>query len=617
MEAPPLQDILHNNDAAVAAVDDPTINPFAADLPPPSTLHQLITSKDWDGAIQRCQSYPNEVSSQHRDYRGYTALHTLLAYNRTTVGMELVPLVKAILRAAEQIDFGAEFSLSLGTESNDNNNHTTTTNRKTGGAHRLLLDQNNRAQWSPIHLICVQGGFSRGKVDLLMALLQVGEISIEQQQQQQQRQQLLSLVDRQKRTILHHLLETRMPSEDSFRTVHYIIHKQFSLLYNKDDRGKTPLEYVFDRYRQDGPSMVQVTGRMLARGNGIPVAVRGDGGDGGGRRVGAEQQLLNGIPAAVRADPNGVVARRLLPVGGPARVARRVPAEQQGGPLGVPRRLPGFNLLEDFGDNNEETMSEATKKTLLMMKVLIGYLDRGEEMTKTTMIEANNGAVNNDDIIPRNIYHSVCRLPRNACPIQIFQGLFQGYTDLEKEVDENGNTNLHIFLANTSYSTRTCKISSGELNCQREACRSLVESNRDALYMQNNKGHLPLRVAMDTGRKEVLSDLIMTNYKAVLMDKRLDSPKLMAHVLGLIADVIKDRNSHPLETIFELVRAKPDVVEFGGAGMERLEQIEGEGKMEEHHEEKKGQEEEEEQAKGGWKQKLNPFRMFGKERRNE
>jgi hypothetical protein len=573
--------------------------------------------------------------------------------------MELVPLVKAILRAAEQIDFGAEFSLSLGTgddnaaavssdggnvavndenaintnevndninnnnntnttiESNDNNNNCTTTNRKTGGAHRLLLDQNNRAQWSPIHLICVQGGFSRGKVDLLKALLQEDESSIEQQQQQQeQQQQLLSLVDRQKRTILHHLLETRMPSEDSFRTVHYIIHKQFSLLYNKDDRGKTPLEYVFDRYRQDGPSsMVQVTGRVLARGNGIPVAVRGDGG--GGRRVGAEQQLLNGIPAAVRADPNGVVARRLLPVGGPARVARRVPAEQQGGPLGVPRRLPGFNLLEDFGDNNEETMSEATKKTLLMMKVLIGYLDRGEEMTTTMMMEANNGHVNNDDIIPRNIYHSVCRLPRNACPIQIFQGLFQGYTDLEKEVDENGNTNLHLFLANTSYSTRTCKISSGELNCQREACRSLVESNRDALYMQNNKGHLPLRVAMDTGRKEVLSDLIMTNYKAVLMDKRLDSPKLMAHVLGLIADVIKDRNSHPLETIFELVRAKPDVVEFGGAGMERLEQIEGEGKMEEHHEEKKDQEEEEEQAKGGWKQKLNPFRMFGKERRNE
>ena len=139
--------------------------------------------------------------------------------------------------------------------------------------------------------------------------------------------------------------------------------------------------------------------------------------------------------------------------------------------------------------------------------------------------------------------------------------------------------------------------------------------------MQNNKGHLPLRVAMDTGRKEVLSDLIMTNYKAVLMDKQLDSPKLMAHVLGLIADVIKDRNSHPLETIFELIRAKPDVVEFGGAGMERLEQIEGEGKMEdkereqaEHHKEKKG---EEEQAKGDWKQKLNPFRMFGREKKTD
>ena len=41
------------------------------------------------------------------------------------------------------------------------------------GSWQLLADQNNRASWSPLHLICVQGGFTHGKVSLLKALLQM------------------------------------------------------------------------------------------------------------------------------------------------------------------------------------------------------------------------------------------------------------------------------------------------------------------------------------------------------------------------------------------------------------------------------------------------------------
>lgn len=560
------------------------------------------------------------MSSGLRDERGYTALHSLLAYNRTTDGEELVPLVSAILKTAEDVDFKAEFPLGrvkyddiyhmkqfysdtqdiksdiaaidsateklistpkdknkvalsvLTTEAakisirvenckrklellQEENSHikkelseakeetnntddlsareeqvnnlqskfsegvkryeeslkevtgadlnaVTSTDRKTGGSSRLLLDQLNRAKWSPLHLVCLQGGFIRGKVPLLRVLLENPYSS----------EQLLSLLDRQDRNVLHHLTEISEPTDDTFRALHYLIGRDYSLLLQKDDRGKTPLDYVFDRHymkssrRNNGPS----------------------------------------------------------------------------------------------------------KKGHLLLQVLVGYLERGEGAQGAS---ATDEEVNNDDIIPQNLFHAACRLPLGTCPELMFKVLFNGATTAEKEVDENGNTALHLLLANPSYAgegnasqQQSYRPRNRAYNQSQREFRYVVASNRDAVHTQNNSGHLPLRVAMDAGRKDVMTDLIMINHEAVLLDERLENrPILMAHVLGIVAstrDVLEpdsepkivDDVVNPLDTMFKLIRARPAIVSFG-----RSEALDAE------------KEKSNLGGKMSWRKRLKSFRFFSRD----
>lgn len=487
--------------------ESPALQHVLSTSEPPSQLYALISAKQWSAAVERCRTHPNEVSSQLRDDRGYTPLHSLLAYNRTTVGEELIPLVDAILEAAEKIDFGAEFPLC----SREEKEPKYCTSRKTGGSLRLLLDQNNRARWSPLHLICVQGGFMRGKVDLLKALLQDKKNSSQQQ--------LLSLLDRQQRNVLHLLLEIKVPSEDSFRTVHYVVKKNYQLLFQRDVRGKAPLDYALERHQRN----------------------------------------------------YAITTRR------------------------------------HDQDTEIQNNDKGKERTFLMLKVLIGYISRGEDVV------TGNEDVTNDDIIPQNVFHAVCSLSRSACPVDLFPWLLsKDITDIanfKKEVDENGNTTLHKFLANESYS---CTKETPEAVKSQSAFRHILASNRDAIYARNNFGHFPLRVAMYAGRREVLSDLIMLNHQAVLVDKRLDNPKLMLHVLGFIAlsdakypntkPIIVDHVIKPIDTMFELLRAKPDIVSFGGSRFEeRLDQMDREGRKHDTTDRK------------GWRKKLNSFRFFNRE----
>ncbi len=593
--------------------------------PPPSELHALVAAKKWEAAIERCSSHPNEVSSELRDERGYTVLHSLLAYNRTTDGEELVPLVFAILRAAEDVDFKAKFPLGRVeyddiyhmkqfysdieeiksdiaaiesatekiitasqndktalaleatkifnraencerkiellqeesshiqkelNESKEEKKNTDdlsvreelvnnlqckfsaelkryqeslkkitdedlyaamSTDRKSGGSSRLLLDQLNRAKWSPLHLVCLQGGFIHGKVPLLRVLLQEHPDS--------SRQQLLTLLDRQNRNVLHHLLEISEPTDDTFRALHYVIGRDYSLLLQKDDRGKTPLDYVFDHY---------------------------------------------------------------------------------------------YMHAGTFRRSNGHTGEARYEKSYLLLKVLVGYLERGELGTYAT----NGEEVNNDDIIPQNLFHSVCRLPMGVCPELMFKFLYKESASIVKEVDENGNTALHLLLANPSYAgdgnstsqQRSYRPRNRAYNQRQREFRYVLASNREAIYTKNNSGHLPLRIAMDAGRRDVMTDLIMLNHEAVLLDERLeDSPILIAHILGIVAsssDVLEpdsepkivDDVVNPLDTVFKLLRARPDFVSFG-----RPEVLDAE------------EERSNDGGKMSWRKKLNPFRLFSRD----
>ena len=202
-------------------------------------LHELISNRQWHAVIDRITSNPHEVGSSLRDERGYTVLHKLLAYNRGVNGDDLVPVVRAILAAADAIDYGSAHQLggSVGNADVDANEFSFNVNdvalndvisedddESARGSWRLLADRNNRASWSPLHLICVQGGITHGKVSLLKALLQINNddrhhqgtfITLIATAVSQKQYQILALLDRQKRNILHHMLDIFIPAEDT------------------------------------------------------------------------------------------------------------------------------------------------------------------------------------------------------------------------------------------------------------------------------------------------------------------------------------------------------------------------------------------------------------------
>ena len=59
----------------------------------PTELQRLISLKNqWTAVIERCTTHPHEVGSSTnlRNDKGYTALHTVTAYNHATHGDVLV-----------------------------------------------------------------------------------------------------------------------------------------------------------------------------------------------------------------------------------------------------------------------------------------------------------------------------------------------------------------------------------------------------------------------------------------------------------------------------------------------------------------------------------------------
>ncbi len=436
---------------------------------PPSELHALIASHQWDDAIQRCQTHPKEVKIRDGGYtallnlvyrtetlhpgkvrstlddeRGYTVLHSLLAYNDNTTEQDnLFRLVSAILTAAESVGFGAKFPSSI-------------TSRKTsGGSLRLLLDQKNHVRVSPLQLICDRGQLPLFRVLLQEHLLHSTSLHV------------LALPDYQGRNVLHYLFSRPVSFDfDTLRAVHYFVKQGYSLLIEKDERGRTPLDIVCNQY------------------------------------------------------------------------------------------------FTANGTRDEDEMYQNKIATYRLLQVLTWYLEQAEE--SAGIIDANDEDLH---ILGHNLFHAVCRLPMGSCPKRMFSFLYDCTSEPDFHspacaVDENGNTALHLLLDNPSYK--------GEV----EVFLFVLASNKDAVFVRNKTGQLPLHIAMDVGwRAEVLGTLIMLNAQAVLLYKRLET---FVHAVGAIAscDValkpdsepkIVDVVVHPLDTVFTLIRARPDIIKSGGS----------------------------------------------------
>lgn len=508
-----------------------------------------------------------------------------MAYNRGTAGEELVPVVKAILRAAEEIDFGSEYCLgggegageSVDGEDDSNANEVVEgeqstqegivgRSRKTGGSWRLLLDQHNHARWSPLHLVYVQGGTTVGKVPLTKALLQMdGNNTQEDEETIQHRMCLLTLLDRQNRNILHHLSDILISRDDNFEAAHFILSMMPSLLFQKDDREKTPFMYVLQRL-------------MASRGT------RGG-------------HLLQNNEAGRR---NSYRMLKLL-VSYMERETRRLGFEEE-----VEREAE----TEGIDSSTNEVQVES-----------IAAINATE----------NHEIANNDIISPRNILHTACRLPRHLCPsdgsLLVFlsspEASFLEYGNdslakLAEEQDEDGNYALHFLLSNESYAadakvppqTKTDDVDANNrandpsttqtADIVSQIVLQLTASYPRAVSTPNNNGKLPLQLAMNHGIRNAISILVKEYPEAVLLDSTLENIKYYVYVLACITLPISKRddqeagrmkeNNNALQpnadhssnengiesmqrdddlvsftTLYDLLRSRPNVVSFGGA----------------------------------------------------
>lgn len=500
----------------------------------PTELHELISAKRWPAAIDRCQAHPHEVgSSSHlRNERGYTALHTLMAYSHSTPGGDLVPLVKAILRAADEINYGAEFRLGRGEEGSReaedeckiNTNEIVegegepTQVRLVGGSWRLLLDQNNRARWSPLHLICVHGGITHGKIAVIKALLQMDVDENDGGELNQYRQRIITLLDRQNRNILHHLLDIVVPSD--IEAVGFAVALTPSLLFQQDNREKTPLQYVLERI-------------MANPGSRRRHYMNSYGNDDAGLKK--NYQMLSLLVRCMEQETRGWGAVKNI-----ENAASLVPEEDQTTSCDeISRNIPR-NVLQ--------SASLLPRSLCPSDGSLLTYLSSDTVSTLEAKVRAD------------------AKFP---------------VINMAEETTCQGNLALHLFVSNESYagdsdsnaSDQDANNDTSNSSAEDKILDALLDKNRSAVRTANSNDELPLHIAMKAGRRRAVATLLVEYPEAVLLYDSFDNIKLIMHILSSISvakecgheDASSENKFRYLTTMFALVRARPDIVSLAGS----------------------------------------------------
>ena len=503
-------------------------------------------------------------------------------------GEELARVVNAMLSAAELIDWGSEYTLSDGDMEEDGNTNEVegaadgSRPRKTGGAWRLLMDQKNQAQWSPLHLVFVQGGICDGKVSLAKALLQMSDAQDdeEEDEQKQSRQHALRLVDRQNRTMLHHNCESRGPRDDNFDAAHFLISQCPSMLFVRDGRGSTPLEYVLNRLTSDASTKSGLT-------------VRGDDNEDCKRSY----RMLKLLVCAMEREEN--------------RFAETGQDELQYAAEGS--LVSSEDMHADADENNQHldrhVLSESDLNESADVNIILNNHESGLAAAMRNLPQHEMRAIAiNENITPRNVLHSACRLSREICPhdgslitflassrASRFEYGRSSAETLASDRDENGNYALHILLSNHSYASATTENPNTDERVAKDTpvsslylvVRELISAFPSSVRIANNDDVLPLRLTMEVGCRNVVTMLVKEYPQAILMDSKLENIKVFVEVLICISqsmaeettngdggaqdsptssnDVTVKTHAHLLTIMYFLVRSRPDVVALGGS----------------------------------------------------
>ena len=208
-----------------------------------------------------------------------------------------------------------------------------------------------------------------------------------------------------------------------------------------------------------------------------------------------------------------------------------------------------------------------------------------------------NPTIISDNITPRNLLHSACRLSRNVCPsdgslilflispkASIYEYGNEGVIKMADERDQLGNYALHIFLSNCSYVIpvsnevrgqvkHVADESTSHIGCvECQIVRQLIASNPFAISTPNNEGNLPLKLAMKSGMGSAVALLVMGYPQAVLCDSSLENIKAFIRLIGCLSLFASDGANDGtcdltklLSAVYFLVKSRPDVVALGGS----------------------------------------------------
>lgn len=355
-----------------------------------------------------------------------------------------------------------------------------------------------------------------GKVAAIKALLQIDDNDNEQVNVHQK--QMLTLLDRQNRNVLHHLLDSVVPSDETFEAIRYIVNMIPSLLFQNDIRDKTPLQYVLERIMEnDGTRRRHY---MNSYGN-----------DGEGIRK--NYRMLKLLVECMERETRGWDDTTNVKV-----YTEQSLASVEGEETSAPTESNPRNVLQSACLLPKRTCPSE----------LLAYLSSKDAMKLEGEVR---------DGIPKS-----------------------SSINMAEEKNENGDLALHLLASNKSLrgSTKNILPVSGRkllaLRCEvYSITKAILDSYPSAISTPNSNNELPLRIAMRAGRRQTVAGLLLEYPEAVLLDEDMNDNKLFMHALSCISspmiytkDLRDGADERHLTTMFKLLTARPDIVSLAGTG---------------------------------------------------
>ena len=196
--------------------------------------------------------------------------------------------------------------------------------------------------------------------------------------------------------------------------------------------------------------------------------------------------------------------------------------------------------------------------------------------------EDEEGYPNINNTEGQNVLHLACRLQYRDCPpdgilierllhpnvlqLEAYDRgtMWRETIDMAAEVDVNGNLPFHLFLSNNTWPSS--RLTSSEISTEMHMIHLL--SSGPLIYANfhpNRDGKLPVKLAMQAGRKLSTWYLTLANAAAVFFDETMRDVKLFAHLLCLMTSSSTEFNIHTLDrryflnATFILLRGRPEL----------------------------------------------------------